>query len=111
LGIWRRLYLLRQYQKAKEQYKEGLNINPKKAHLWSDYANYFMTQYSALETTDKENVLINFDFVLKYMTKSYNRNSKNQKQHLNYHYYIELQGIVIMHRTIIINVNNWYVID
>ena len=62
---------LGQYQKAKEQYVEGLKIDPDNTHLLTDYGTYFMANYYALEPADKKNALQNLDTAIKYMTRSY----------------------------------------
>jgi len=40
--------VLGDYEKAKEQYQQGLAINPNNVHLLTDYGTYFMTEYYAL---------------------------------------------------------------
>ncbi len=69
---------LGQYQKAKEQYKAGLKIDPDNTHILTDYGTYFMVHYHTLEPTDKENALLNLDSAISYMTKSYNLDPKDQ---------------------------------
>ena len=69
---------LGQFQKAKEQYEEGLKITPDNTHLLTDYGTYFMAQYHVLEPIDKENAMINLDSAITYMTKSYNLDSTDQ---------------------------------
>ena len=69
---------LGQYQKAKEQYEEGLKITPDNTHLLTDYGTYFMWQYAALKPIDKENAMINLDAAITYLTKSYNIDSTDQ---------------------------------
>ena len=63
--------ILGQYQKAKELYEEGLQIDPDNTHLLTDYGTYFMAQYYALESVNKEKALQNLDTAITYMTKSY----------------------------------------
>ncbi len=36
---------LQNYEKAREQYLEGLTINPRNVHLLTDYATYFRIRY------------------------------------------------------------------
>ncbi len=70
---------LGQYEKAKVQYEEGLKITPNNTHLLTDYGTYFMWQYSALESIDKEKAMIKLDSAMTYMTKSYNLDSTDQQ--------------------------------
>jgi len=69
---------LGQYQKAKEQYEEGLQITPDNTHLLTDYGTYFIWQYYALKPNDKENAMIHFDSAITYLTKSYHLDSTDQ---------------------------------
>ncbi len=69
---------LGQYQKAKEQYEEGLKKDPKNTHLLTDYGTYFMAQYYALESIEKELALQNLDSAINYMTQSYNLDPTDQ---------------------------------
>jgi Tfp pilus assembly protein PilF len=66
------------YQKAQQQYTEGLMIDPKNTHLLTDYGTYFMAQYYALQLIDKKNALANLDSALNYLTKSYQLDTKDQ---------------------------------
>ena len=70
--------MLGQNQKAKEQYEEGLQINPANTHLLTDYGTYFMSQYYALEPVDKENALQNLDTAITLITKSYKLDPTDQ---------------------------------
>lgn len=70
---------LGQYEKAKEQYEEGLAITPDNTNLLTDYGTYFMWQYFALKPIDKEKAMIELDSAIKYMTKSYNLDSSDQQ--------------------------------
>lgn len=70
---------LGQYEKAKEQYEEGLKITPNNTHILTDYGTYFMWQYSALKPTDKEKAMIKLDSAMTYMSKSYNLDSSDQQ--------------------------------
>jgi len=63
--------ILGEYEKAKQQYLEGLFINPKNTHLLTDYATYLMTQFYALQPIDKKGALTNLDSAIIFMTKSY----------------------------------------
>jgi tetratricopeptide (TPR) repeat protein len=69
---------LGQYQKAKEQYEEGLKKAPENTHLLTDYGTYFMAQYYALEPIDKEIALQNLNSAINYMTQSYNLDPTDQ---------------------------------
>jgi tetratricopeptide (TPR) repeat protein len=66
------------YQKAKEQYEEGLSIEPHNTHLLTDYGTYFMAQFYGLKPVDEENAYNNLDSAIIYMTKSYELDSKDQ---------------------------------
>jgi Tfp pilus assembly protein PilF len=70
---------LEQYEKAKEQYEEGLKITPDNTHILTDYGTYFMWQYSALKLTDKEKAMIKLDSAMTYMSKSYNLDPSDQQ--------------------------------
>ena len=78
LGFGAIYMTLGQYQKAEEQYKEGLNKEPNNTHLLTDYGTYFMAQYYALEPVEKEIALQNLDSAIAYMTKSYKLDPTNQ---------------------------------
>lgn len=69
---------LGQYEKAKEQYEEGLKKAPENTHLLTDYGTYFMAQYYALEPIEKEIALQNLDSAINYMTQSYNLDPTDQ---------------------------------
>ena len=66
------------YEKAKEQYEEGLKIDPENTHLLTDYGTYFMVQYYALKPIDQEKALANLDAAISYMTTSYKLNPEDQ---------------------------------
>ncbi len=69
---------LGQFQKAKEQYEEGLQIAPNNTHLLTDYGTYFMAQYYTFEPIDKESALEHLDAAITYMTKSYKLDPTDQ---------------------------------
>jgi len=69
---------LGQYQKAKEQYEEGLKKAPENTHLLTDYGTYFMAQYYALEPIEKEIALQNLDSAITYMAQSYKLDPTDQ---------------------------------
>lgn len=66
------------YEKAKKQYQEGLNIEPGNTHLLTDYGTYFMAQYYALKPVDEENALVSLDSAITYMTQSNKLDPKDQ---------------------------------
>lgn len=66
------------YEKAKEQYEEGLNIEPENTHLLTDYGTYFLYLYYDLKSIDDENAVMNLDLGITYMTKSYKLDPKDQ---------------------------------
>jgi tetratricopeptide (TPR) repeat protein len=53
------------YEKARQQYLQGLSINPVSSHLLTDYGTYFMSQYAKQHATN------HLDSALKYMKKSF----------------------------------------
>lgn len=55
------------YQKAQQQYTEGLLIEPKNTHL-----------LTALQPIDQKNSLVQLDSAINYMTKSYQLDAKDQ---------------------------------
>ncbi len=66
------------YSRAEEQYKYGLDINPRNTHLLTDYGTCFMAQYYALQTLDEKNALENLEKAITYMSKSYELDPKDQ---------------------------------
>jgi len=70
---------LGQYEKAKEQYEEGLKITPNNTHLLTDYGTYFMWQHSALQPTDTEKAMIKLDSAMTYLSKSYKIDPADQQ--------------------------------
>lgn len=66
------------YEKAKEQYEEGLKIEPENTHLLTDYGTYYMAQYYGLKPIDEEYALTYLDSAISYMTKSYAIDPKDQ---------------------------------
>jgi tetratricopeptide (TPR) repeat protein len=59
------------YERAQQQYTDGLLIAPTNTHLLTDYGTYFMSQYYALQPLDKQKALSKLDSAISYMTKSY----------------------------------------
>ncbi len=53
------------FEKAQQQYLQGLSFNPMSSHLLTDYATYFMSQYT------KEHAAIYLDSTVKYLKKSF----------------------------------------
>ena len=66
------------YAKAKEQYAEGLAINPKNTHLLTDYGTYLFTQYIFLQPVQEKDALINLDSAITYLKKSYQLDPTDQ---------------------------------
>lgn len=63
-------------EKAKEQYEEGLKLNPKNTHLLTDYGTYFLAKYYEAENSKaKANELLNK--AIEQLTKSYNLDAKD----------------------------------
>jgi len=69
---------LGKYEKAKEQYEEGLNIEPESTHLLTDYGTYFMIQYYGQKPIDEESALNSLDTAISYMTRSYKLDPEDQ---------------------------------
>jgi len=70
---------LGKYEKARQQYDEGLSINPNNTHLLTDYGNYFMVQFNELEPTYKNGELreLYLDSAITYLFKSYQFDNSN----------------------------------
>jgi len=66
------------YEKAKNQYEEGLSQNPNNTHLLTDYGTYFMAQYYGLEPIDKDAAATNLDSAITFMLKSYQLDKTDQ---------------------------------
>jgi len=62
---------------AQTQYLTGLAINSKNTHLLTDYGNYFMSQYYALETPDDTKASILLDSAINYLSESYQLDKKD----------------------------------
>ncbi|HTO14628.1 MAG TPA: tetratricopeptide repeat protein [Edaphocola sp.] len=69
---------LGQYQKAKEQYEQGLKLAPKNANLLSDYGTYYLAEYYLLAPIEENIAFQKLDSAILYMTQSYNLNPKDQ---------------------------------
>ena len=63
--------VLGQYEKAKEQYEEGLSKDSLNTHLLTDYGTYFMAQYYAIKPLENEGAEPYLDSAITFMTKSY----------------------------------------
>jgi tetratricopeptide (TPR) repeat protein len=63
--------VLGNYELAKEQYLDGLKINPNNPHLLTDYGTYFMIQYSNLLEVSKNDAEENLDLAIQNFNKSY----------------------------------------
>ncbi len=70
--------VLGEYEKAKEQYGEGLKQNPRNSRLLTDLATYFMAQYYGLEPLDKKMANVHLDSAISYLHQSYAIDQENQ---------------------------------
>ncbi len=70
--------VLGNFAKAKEQYEEGLSIDPENTNLLTDYGTYFMVQYDAIKSKDEKTAAKFLKEALTYMTQSYKLDPKNQ---------------------------------
>ncbi len=68
---------LQKYEQAKEQYLEGLAINPNNKHLLTDLGAYYSVQCQILYPTDEKQAVANLDSAIIYMTKSYAIDAKD----------------------------------
>ncbi len=66
------------YEKAKQQYEEGLSKKPENTHVLTDFGTYYMAQYYGLETIDNKTALANLETAIIYLIKSYNIDNKDQ---------------------------------
>ncbi|MDR2919374.1 MAG: hypothetical protein LBV72_08435 [Tannerella sp.] len=62
---------LEKYDLAKDQYMEGLSINPENTHLLTDLGSYFSIQYQLLQGVNEEKAQANLNAAIMCMTKSY----------------------------------------
>lgn len=67
-----------EYDKAKNQYQEGLSKNPKNPHLLTDLGTYYMAQYNILNSMNEKNANQNLDLAIANLTRSYQLDSKDQ---------------------------------
>lgn len=66
------------YQKAEEQYIQGLKMDPLNTHLLTDYGTYFISQYNAMQALDEKQALVNLDSATSLITRSYKLDKTNQ---------------------------------
>jgi tetratricopeptide (TPR) repeat protein len=66
------------YEKAKEQYLEGLKHDPKNTHLLTDYATYFLAKYYEQQNSENKNAKDYLDKAIKNLTASYAIDAKDQ---------------------------------
>ena len=74
------------YEKAQQQYLEGLTFQPNNSHLLTDYGTYFMSQYASLNVmpandivkNPKEQAIVYLDSALKYLKKSFQADPKDK---------------------------------
>lgn len=69
---------LSNYEKAKEQYEEGLKLNPNSTHLLTDLGTYYMMKYYLLSETDNRQAKENLNEAIRNFSRSYNLNPKDQ---------------------------------
>lgn len=62
---------------AQEQYKSGLDIDSNHTLLLTDYASYFMVQYTALAAQNQERAWAHLSSAIKYLNKSYALDPRN----------------------------------
>lgn len=65
-------------EKAKEQYEEGLKLNPKNTHLLTDYGTYFLAKYYEAENLKEKNAKEFLNTAIEQLTKSYNLDANDQ---------------------------------
>lgn len=66
------------YEKAKEQYEEGLKLNPKNTHLLTDYGTYFLAMYYATENSQDKKVKVYLNKAIEKLTSSYSLDAKDK---------------------------------
>jgi len=59
------------FKKAKEQYSNGLRINPNNSHILTDYGTYFFMTYYNLSGSKTEQAKV-LDSAIVYLTRSFN---------------------------------------
>lgn len=64
--------------KAKEQYEEGLKLNPKNTHLLTDYGTYFLTKYNEAKRAKNKNAKEYLDNATEQLLNSYHFDPKDQ---------------------------------
>jgi tetratricopeptide (TPR) repeat protein len=66
------------FSRAREQYEEGLSLNPKNTHLLTDYATYFLANYYEFESFDNELASTNLDSAIELLLQSYQIDATNE---------------------------------
>lgn len=66
------------FDKAQQQYLDGLKAAPRNTHLLTEYASYFMAQYYGLQSLDAKNALVNLDSAMSYLNRSYAIDPKDE---------------------------------
>jgi Tfp pilus assembly protein PilF len=69
---------LSNYEKAKEQYEEGLKLNPNHTHLLTDYGTYFLAKYYTVENSQEKNAKAYLSKAIEILTSSYAIDAKDQ---------------------------------
>ena len=64
-------YSIGYFEKAKEQYEEGLAIDSTNTHLLTDLGLYYKKQYNDLHSTDSVHALLQLETAIDYLMKSY----------------------------------------
>lgn len=70
-------WALGNYDKAKEQFDEGLEVDPENSHLLRCSGIYFKERYHTLKEADQESAMLSLDVALQQMNKSYDLDSTN----------------------------------
>lgn len=65
-------------ERAKDQYQQGLKINPKNTHLLTDYATYFLTKYYEAKNSKSQNANEYLNEAQEQLSKSYSIDAKDQ---------------------------------
>lgn len=65
-------------EKAKEQYEEGLKLEPKNPHLLTDYGTYYLVKYYEVEKSAKVTAKAHLGKAIGKLTTSYDIDPKDQ---------------------------------
>ncbi len=65
-------------EKAKEQYDEGLKLDPKNPHLLTDYGTYYLLKYYEVEKSAKATAKAHLGKAIEKLTVSYGIDPKDQ---------------------------------